>query len=187
MSSMTLTKFANMLRKLIIFALLADIMFVSKILMEFLPNVHLIAALIIIYTVVYRWEALIPIYIFVLLTGLYYGFSLWWVPYCYIWTILWAVVMLLPKKMPPKVARIVYIAVGVLHGLLFGVMYAPFQALAFHFDFEAAVAWVISGLPWDALHGVGNAIAGILILPLSQVLIKLESRFTVSERRPAKK
>ena len=89
--------------------------------------------------------------------------------------------------MPPKIARIVYIAVGVLHGLLFGVMYAPFQALAFHFDFEAAVAWVISGLPWDALHGVGNAIAGILILPLSQVLIKLESRFTVSERRPAKK
>ena len=91
--------------------------------------------------------------------------------------------MLLPKKMPRKVAIPVYISVSVLHGLLYGVLYAPFQAWAFHLDFNAAVAWIVAGLPWDLIHGLGNAILGVLIWPLAMTLKKLESRFTVSKRR----
>ena len=179
---MTLTKSGNTLRKLIIFALFADLMFVSKIFMEFLPNFHLLATLITVITIVYRWQALIPIYMFVFLMGLYYGFALWWVPYLYIWTILWVIVMLLSKKMPRKIAIPVYISVTVLHGLLYGVLYAPFQAWAFHLDFNAAIAWIVAGLPWDLMHGVGNAVVGLLIWPLSDTLKKLESRFVVSQR-----
>lgn len=182
MSNVTLTRSANILRKLIVFAMLADLMFVSKIIMEFLPNIHLIAVLTIVYTLVYRWEALIPVYMFVFLTGLYYGFAIWWIPYCYIWTILWAIVMILPKRMPPQVSFVVYIAVATLHGVLFGIMYAPFQALAFDLDWGAMIAWIVAGFPWDVLHGVGNAVVGILILPLFRVLSKLESRFKVSKK-----
>ena len=106
-----------------VFAMLGAIMFVSKLVMEFLPNIHLIGALTMVYTIVYRAKALIPIYIFVFLTGLYGGFSLWWVPYLYVWTVLWAVTMLLPRKMPNKIAIPVYMVVCALHGLLFGVLY----------------------------------------------------------------
>ena len=101
---------------MVVFAMLGSLMFVSKLVMEFLPNIHLLGALTMTYTLVYRSRALIPIYIHVFLTGLYAGFGVWWVPYLYIWTILWGITMLLPRKMPPKVAGVVYMAICALHG-----------------------------------------------------------------------
>ena len=83
------------IREMAIFAMLGALMFVSKIIMEVLPNIHILGLLIIVYTLTYRVRALIPIYIYVLLNGLIAGFSLWWVPYLYIWTLLWGATMLL--------------------------------------------------------------------------------------------
>ena len=165
------------LRLMAVFAMLGAIMFVSKLVMEFLPNIHLIGALTMIYTIVYRAKALIPIYIFVFLTGLYGGFSLWWVPYLYVWTLLWAVTMLLPKRMPKKIAVPVYMVICALHGLLFGVIYAPAQALLFGFNFKQTVAWVAAGFSFDVIHAIGNFVAATLILPLSQTLLRLENKF----------
>ena len=71
---------------LVVFALLGVIMFVSKYLTEALPNVHFIGMLTMTYTIVYRKKALIPIYVFVLLIGIFNGFNMWWIPYLYIWT-----------------------------------------------------------------------------------------------------
>ena len=160
-----------------VFAMLGAIMFVSKLVMEFLPNIHLIGALTMVYTIVYRAKALIPIYIFVFLTGLYGGFSLWWVPYLYVWTLLWAMTMLLPKRMPKKIAVPVYMVICALHGLLFGVIYAPAQALLFGFSFKQTVAWVAAGFSFDVIHAIGNFVAATLILPLSQTLLRLENKF----------
>jgi len=162
------------LRLMAVFAMLGAIMFVSKLVMEFLPNLHLIGALTMVYTIVYRAKALIPIYIFVFLTGLYGGFGLWWIPYLYVWTVLWAVTMLLPKKMKPCIAVPVYMIVCALHGLLFGVLYAPAQALLFGLNFKQMLAWIASGFPFDVIHGIGNFVAATLILPLSRTLGALE-------------
>lgn len=153
--------------------MLAALMFCSKIIMEVLPNIHLLGMLTVVYTVVFRRKALIPIYIYVIINGVYAGFAPWWVPYTYIWAVLWAAVMLLPKKMPRKVAFIVYPIVCSLHGFLFGVLYAPAQALLFGFNFKQTLAWIASGLVFDVLHGIGNLFAGLLILPLSDVLGRL--------------
>ena len=157
--------------------MLGAIMFVSKLIMEWLPNIHLIGALTMIYTIVYRGKALIPIYIFVFLTGLFGGFSLWWIPYLYVWTVLWGITMLLPKRMKPTWAIPVYVTVCALHGFLYGVLYAPAQALLFGFDFKQTVAWIVAGLPFDITHGIGNAVVGFLILPISEALRKIERRF----------
>ena len=54
-----------------IFPMLGAIMFCSKILMEALPNIHIVGMLVMLYTVVFRVKAIIPIYIYVFLTGLY--------------------------------------------------------------------------------------------------------------------
>lgn len=156
--------------------MMATLMFCSKILMEALPNIHLLGMFTMTYTIVLRKKALIPIYVYVLLNGLYGGFSMWWVPYLYIWTILWAVTMILPKNMPKKAACVVYPAVCGLHGFLFGILYSPAQAVMFGLDFEQLIAWITAGLPFDALHGVGNLIAGLLIFPVSEFLKKLFSR-----------
>ncbi len=156
-----------------VFAMLGTVMFVSKIVMEFLPNIHLLGMLTIVYTLVFRAKALIPIYIYVMMNGLYAGFNMWWLPYLYIWTILWGVTMLLPKNMPPKVQTVVYLALCALHGFAFGTLYAPAQAVMFGLNFEQTVAWIIGGLPFDALHMVGNFAVGLLILPLYKVLARL--------------
>lgn len=160
------------LREIIVFSLLGTIMFLSKLLMDALPNIHIIAALITVYTLVFRAKALYPLYIFVFLTGLYGGFNMWWLPYLYIWTVLWAVVMLLPKKMKPAVAFPVYMTVCGLHGLCYGTLYAPVQAMMYGLSFKKTVAWIIAGLPYDAIHGLGNAVASLLVLPLTAALKK---------------
>lgn len=141
-------------------------MYCSKMLMEFLPNIHLLGTLTIAYTIAFRKKALYPIYVYVLLNGLFAGFSMWWIPYLYVWTVLWAVVMLLPKKCN----RFVHMLVCAAHGFLFGTLYAPAQALMFGLNFDGMIAWIIAGLPYDCIHGVSNFFTGILIVPIASVL-----------------
>ena len=163
-------------KEITVFAMLGALIFALKKVMEFAPNVHLVGVFIIAMTVVYRKKALYPIYIFVLLTGLLNGFSAWWVPYTYIWTVLWGITMLLPKDMPNKIGAIVYPVVCALHGLAFGILYAPAWAVLSGFDFEYTVLWVITGFPWDIVHMIGNFVAGLLIIPLYKLLSKLVRR-----------
>jgi len=160
-------------KEIVVFALLGTIMFCSKIILEFLPNIHLLGMFTMVYTLVFRKKALFPIYVYVFINGLYAGFATWWIPYLYIWTVLWAVTMLLPKNMPKKIAIVVYPLVCGLHGLLFGTLYAPAQALLFGLDFKGMISWIIAGLPWDAVHAAGNIVTGFLIIPLSELLRKL--------------
>ncbi len=162
------------LREITLFGMLGGIMYASKALMEFAPNVHLIGVFTVALTVVYRWKALYPIYTFVLVTGLANGFGIWWYPYLYIWAVLFGVTMLLPKKMPMPVAPVVYCIVCGLHGYLYGTLYAPYQAIAFHMSFKGTIAWIIAGLPWDFVHGTSNLICGILITPLIHLLKKAQ-------------
>ena len=146
------------------FAMLGALMYISKMIMEFAPNVHLLGVFTIAYTVVYRKKALYPIYIYVILNGIFGGFAPWWLPYLYVWTILWGVVMLLPKKMPKKIAPVVYMVICAAHGFLFGTLYAPVQAILYGLDFKGTLAWIIAGLPWDFIHGVSNFFLRALIL-----------------------
>ena len=158
------------LKELVLFSLLGALMFASKLLTEALPNVHLLAMLTIAYTVVFRAKALIPIYVFVSLTGLFYGFGLWWVPYLYLWALLWGAAMLLPRNMPPKTAALVYMSLAAVHGLCYGLLYAPFQALAFGLDRQGMIAWIIAGLPWDVAHGISNFCVAALTLPVIKAI-----------------
>lgn len=157
-------------KEIAVFGMLGAVMFASKMLMEILPNIHLLGTFIVAITVVYRKKALYPIYIYVLLNGIFAGFATWWIPYLYIWTILWAAVMLLPKKMPAKIAPIVYAVVCSLHGFCFGVLYAPAQALLFGLSFKGMLAWIAAGFSFDVIHGISNLCCGVLIVPLIKLL-----------------
>ena len=169
MSSNTQNKGLSV-RETVLFAMLGTIMFASKIIMEALPNIHLLGALTMTYTIVFRKKALIPLYVYVFLNGLWAGFSYWWVPYLYIWTILWGITMLLPKKMPRAIAAVVYPLVCGIYGIFFGILYAPAQVIMFNLDWSGTVAWIIAGLPFDLLSALGNAVTGLLIVPLSELL-----------------
>ena len=158
------------IKEICLFGILAALMFISKIVMEALPNIHLLGMLIMTITLVFRVKALLAIYIYVFINGLYAGFATWWVPYLYIWTILWGITMLLPKKMPKGVAAVVYPIVCSMHGFAFGVLYAPAQALMFSLSFDQMLVWIAQGALMDCVHGVSNLIVGTLILPFSELM-----------------
>ena len=160
-------------KEMVIFSMLASIMYVSKIIMDSFPNIHLIGTLTIAYTLVYRKKALYIIYTFVFITGLFNGFGVWWIPYLYIWTILWGMTMLLPKNIPNKFKPIVYMILCASHGFLYGILYAPSQALLFGLDFNGMIAWIMSGLYFDLIHGISNFMIGTLILPIVNILQKV--------------
>ena len=159
-----------------VFSLLGTVMYLSKLVLEFLPNVHLLAVLTTVYTICFRKKALYPIYIYVLIQGMVGGFQPWWVPYIYIWDFLWLFVMLIPQKLPQKAKNILYVAACAAHGYLFGTLYAPSQVfLFFGGDFSKMIPWIIAGIPYDLIHGTSNLILGpVLIYPLILILKKAD-------------
>ena len=157
-------------REIATFGILGSMMYASKLALEFLPNIHILAPFIVSMTVVYRKKALFPIYIYVFLLGLFSGFAPWWIPNLYIWTVLWGMAMLIPKSTSEKALPFLYTFICALHGLLYGTIYAPAQALLFGLSFKGMIAWIIAGLWFDIMHAIGNTCASFLILPMISVL-----------------
>lgn len=164
-------------REIAVFSMLGAVMYASKMIMEIAPNIHLLGVFTIAFTVVYRKKALYPIYIFVLLNGIFCGFAAWWIPYLYVWTILWGAVMLLPGNIPGKLRPVVYMTVCAVHGFLFGTLYAPAQAVLYGLSFKGMIAWIVAGLPFDFIHGVSNFVCGIMIVPVISV-VRLAEKYT---------
>ncbi|MBQ2750786.1 MAG: hypothetical protein IJF34_13460, partial [Clostridia bacterium] len=50
------------IREIAVFGMLGALMFASKIIMEALPNIHLLGMFTVVFTAVYRKKALYPIY-----------------------------------------------------------------------------------------------------------------------------
>lgn len=173
MSSSTRRHKLLTVRELVIFAMLGTMMFLSDLIMEGLPNIHLLGMFIATFTIVFRAKALFPIYVYVFLLGLSAGFNAWWAPYLYLWPILWGLIMLIPRKLPRPVFFVLVHAVTVLHGLAFGALYAPAQALMYGLDFKNMLRWIAAGISFDILHAVGNFVFGFFIYPLTKLLTRL--------------
>jgi len=162
-------------RDLTVFAVFSAIMLLSRNLMQMLPGVHFLGLIIAVATLVYRVRALIPLYVYVFLDGLFTGFAFWWLPYLYIWLPLWLMFMLAGRlNLPAKTRAPLYMVLCGLHGLSFGTLYAPAQAVMFGLSFENMIRWIIAGLWFDVMHAIGNFAAGSLILPLVGLIRKLE-------------
>jgi energy-coupling factor transport system substrate-specific component len=160
-------------RDIVILAMFAAMMVVSKKLMEIIPNVHLIGMFIVLMTAVYRKAALVPLYVYVFIDGLIGGFALWWWPYLYVWTVLWAMTMLIPQKLPERVKNVLYVLVCALHGFAFGLLYMPGQMLLFGYDLKLGIAWWLAGLPFDLIHGVSNLFLGVLMIPMMKIIKRI--------------
>ena len=165
------------IREIAVFSMLSAVMVVSKIVMEGIPNIHLLGTFVVAFTLAYRVKALLPIYGYVLVNGIWEGFNPFgWLPELYLWLILWGVVMLLPKKMPKAIAPIVYMLVSGLHGLSFGALYAPVYALFTGMGWDRVQLWILAGLPFDLIHAIGNVVLGTLIVPIATLLRKLDKK-----------
>ena len=159
------------LREVVLFGVLGTLTFALQVVMGFLPNIEPVSLLVMLFAVVFGWKALYPVYVFVGMEILYYGFSLWNVYYLYIWAILAVAAIGLRKMRNP----LGWAVLSGAFGLVFGGLCAIVEVFIGGFAYAAA-KWV-SGIPFDILHCVGNfGIALILFKPLRRVLDRLYHR-----------
>ena len=146
------------LRDLIVLGLLACLMFGAKFALQNIPNVHLGAVLIIVATLRFGYKALYMVFVYIMLEGLFFGFSIWWVLYIYIWAIL--VLAVLPQRRHKS--WLLLSLTGALHGYLFGAMCSLVTIVLS--GLKAGFAFWIAGIPYDLIHGTSNLVLCLVLL-----------------------
>lgn len=158
-------------RKITRIALLSAILYVSKVALEFLPNVELVSLLTVLYTLVFGKEAFLIVTVFNLFELIQWGFGTWWVSYLYVWPLLVLITLLLKKIIKEEflIWSVVSGLFGLIFGSLFAIVYLPVNP-------AYALAYWISGLPWDVWHGVCNFVLMLVIgKPLYLLLKKIKN------------
>ena len=156
------------IREVVLFGVLGALMFALQVVMSPLPNIEPVSLLVMLFAVVFDWKALYPVYIFVAMEILFYGFSLWNVYYLYIWAVLAVAAILMKKNEHPLVWAVLSAAFGLLFGALCAIVDVFIGGFAY-----AAAKWA-SGIPFDVTHCVGNFVIALLLFkPLRQLLTKL--------------
>ena len=155
-------------REIAILGLLSALLYGAKVVMAPLPNIEPVSLLVIVYTAVLGRKALIPVYIYVMLEIITWGFGYWSACYLYVWAVLALAAWLLRKMESPLGWAAVSGAFGLCFGALCSIAYWVAGGWAF------ALSWWLSGIPFDLLHGAGNFVmALVLFKPCKTVLSRL--------------
>ena len=158
-------------RKMTRIALLTAILYVAKLVLDFLPNVELVSLLVIIYTLVFGKEAFLIVTVFNLFQFIQWGFGTWLVSYFYVWPLLCLLTLLCKKIF--KEEFILWSVFSGGFGLIFGSLFA---LLYLFVDPAYALSYWIAGLPWDVWHAAANFVLMLVCgKPLYRVLMRLKA------------
>lgn len=156
---------------IVLFGVLGALTFAAKYVMSPLPNIEPVSLMVMLFAVVFGWKALYPTYIYVLMEVLFYGINLWNVYYLYIWGILLIAAIAMCKFRHPLIWAFLSGAFGLLFGAFCAIVNAFIGGVGY------AVAWWMSGISFDVVHGAGNfVIALLLFVPLRNLLEKLYAK-----------
>lgn len=155
-------------KELAVLSLLGALLFAGTLAMAGLPNIEPASLLIMVYAAVLGKKALFPVYIFVGLECLIWGFNLWSVCYLYVWPVLAVAAYALRRMESPLGWAVLSGAFGCGFGALCALAYLPVEGWSF------ALSWWISGIPFDLLHCAGNFVmALVLFQPCKKALAQL--------------
>ena len=151
-----------------LFGILGGLTFAAKFAMSFLPNIEPSSLMVMLFAVVFGWKGLFPTYVYAALEILIFGINTWNIPYLYIWLMLFVAARIMKSMTHP----VSWALLSGVFGLLFGLLSLPsYWAMS---GFSGGLAWIISGIPYDIAHCIGNfVIALILFNPLRKLLDKL--------------
>ena len=156
------------IRELVLFAMLGSLTFCAKVVMMLLPNIEPVSLMVMLFAVTFGKKCIYPIYVYVALELMVYGFNLWSINYLYIWLILAFAAWLLKDTQSALGWAILSGAFGLLFGLLCAPVYLVTGGIG------GAVTWWLSGIPFDLMHCAGNfAMALMLFCPMRKRLAKL--------------
>lgn len=154
--------------EIVLLGMLGAIAFVCQVSLIFIPNIEVVSILFIVYTRTFGKKALFPIYVFVLLEGIFWGFGSWWIMYLYIWTILWGISMIFHRND----SSIAWAVINGAYGLCFGALCSITQGILF--GIGSGFAYFISGIPFDIVHCIGNFFTALFLYkPLTILLSKV--------------
>lgn len=164
-------------REIAVLGLLSALLYGAKMVMAPLPNIEPVSLLVIVYVAVLGRKALIPVYVYVMLEIVTWGFGYWSACYLYVWAVLALAAWLLRGMESPWGWAALSGAFGLCFGALCSLTYWAAGGWAF------ALSWWMSGIPFDLFHGAGNfALALALFRPCKTVLSRL---YWGKEGRPA--
>ena len=143
--------------RLVLSGLMGALLVVSKQAMSGLPNIEPVTLLVILFALELPRETPGAVTVFILLQGVLYGFGLWWAMYLYVWYLL-ALLAWLLRRMDNALGWAVFSGI---YGLCFGGLCAAVYLVAKTPAF--ALSWWLSGLSYDAMHGMGNFVIMLLL------------------------
>jgi len=159
-------------KNIAIYGILGALMFAAKMALVFLPNIEPVSLLVMLYAVVFGWEGLYSVYVYILLEFAMWGIHYWSACYLYIWLILFIAARLLKNSEHP----LLWASVSGVFGLSFGALCAIVYFVIG--GWNTAVSWWAAGIPMDIVHGVANfVIAFVLFKPMRKLLERLSSRY----------
>jgi len=145
--------------------MLAAVLFALQVSLLHLPNIEVVSLMVILYTLVLGKEVIKILAAFTILEGIFHGFGIWWVSYLYVWPVLAGLTALLKRCGAPDWG---YGVLSCVFGFCFGFL-CSFPYLAG--GVGAMLAWWISGIPFDVVHGFGNLVVGLVLFkPVKRVL-----------------
>lgn len=154
--------------EIVLLGMLGAIAYVGQVALSFLPNIEVVSILFLVYTKIFGKKALFPIYVFVLLEGIFWGFGSWWIMYLYVWAVLWGITMLLRRND----SAVFWAVINGAFGLVFGALCSITQGVMF--GICSGFAYFISGIPFDIVHCIGNFLTALFLYkPLTILLSKV--------------
>ncbi len=156
-------------KELLTLTMLGALLALGQWVMQGLPNIEPVSLLLMVYAYKFGYKTLISTYVFVGLELLLFGFNIWNIMYLYVWAILVLAVIPFRKIRKSWLFALLSGIFGISFGALCSVPYFFAMGPAFAFS------WIVSGLTFDVMHGVGNfALALVLYIPLTKAMDKIK-------------
>jgi hypothetical protein len=136
-------------RRLVIIAMCASLVFVGKLSLLLLPNIEVVTFFLIIFTLTFRLEeALLISTVYTITESLLWSLT----EQSYIWTVIVILTFLFKKVIKDRF--ILWSIFSGFLGLTFGLMCAV--PIYFFTDRTVTISYLIANIPYDILHMVGN-------------------------------
>ena len=148
---------------LILCAILGALTFALKVAMASLPNIEPVTLMLILCTLVFGWRAMATTAIYVLLEGLIFGFSTWWIPYLYAWPLLVVLTMAFRRHKH----RVFWAVFAAIYGFVFGFLFLPVNYFVYNManNPDALLVYIANDIPFNAIHAAGNFVVVLVLLP----------------------
>ena len=146
-------------------AMMTAVLEAVKFALNAFPNVELVTLSIIVFTRRFGWKETVPAcLLFAIIECFWWGFGTWSMVYFVIWPFLVLLTTLLPLE-----GALPHALLSGFFGLGFGAFCALFTlAMA---GLNAAIAWWITGIPYDLVHGIANFIVALFLFkPLMKAM-----------------